>query len=436
MAAVSLAAVAAFALAENFTDSAARWRRLMPLSVVLPLLACVLLATLGGSTLWTTLDGIQGAVERNERAWRARETVRDIELALARLDKTPGAAASPAARAGLAPLVERLADLRVEPATVTRVREVVDRRLTTGALPADGAATLAAAHAALQEETSARNARIVARCRFAAALAAIASLLTALLLGVLGVQGARNVQRRRVAESEMQAAHDTLEGKVALRTAQLSHLSRHLLQLAETEKTALANELHDELGSNLTAINLDISSVASRLAERDPTLAERLNRTLVLLRETVDIKRRIIQGLRPSIIDNLGLSAAINMHCEEFERRNGLPCRVECAEDFPEVEPATAIALFRVAQEALNNISKYAEASQVHIHLSYSDAGITLRVVDDGVGIDLAAGDKPLSHGLLGMRERMAQLDGRCEVRRGEAGLGTVVEVFVPRRAS
>ncbi|MBY0468446.1 MAG: sensor histidine kinase [Burkholderiaceae bacterium] len=433
MAAVSLAAVAAFALTDNFTDYAARWRRLMPLSVVLPLVACVLLATVGGAALWTTLDGIRGAVERHERTWRAHETVRDIELALTRLDTTAESASS--AGAGLTTLVTRLADLRVEPTAVARVREVVEHRINTGALQAEDATTLAEVQAALQDETTAGHSRIVARCRFAAALAAAAGLLSALLLGVMGVQGARNVQRRRLAESEMQAAHDTLEAKVALRTAQLSHLSRHLLQLAETEKTALANELHDELGSNLTAINLDISSVAARLAERDPTLAERLNRTLLLLRETVDIKRRIIQGLRPSIIDNLGLSAAIHMHCEEFERRNGLPCRVDCAEDFPEVEPATAIALFRVAQEALNNISKYAGASQVHIHLSHDEAGITLRVVDDGVGIDLAAGDKPLSHGLLGMRERMAQLDGRCEVRRGEAGRGTVVEVFVPRRA-
>ena len=157
-----------------------------------------------------------------------------------------------------------------------------------------------------------------------------------------------------------------------------------------------------------------------------------LFRSLRLLHETVDIKRRIIQGLRPSMLDSLGLPATLRMHCEDFTRRTNLPCEADFADDFPDVEPSWAIAMYRVAQEALNNIAKYANAKHVRVVLRARAQGVVMQIIDDGVGIDPDATDKPMSHGLLGMRERLAQLGGQLVVRPGDDGTGTIVDAFVP----
>jgi len=241
-----------------------------------------------------------------------------------------------------------------------------------------------------------------------------------------------NLRKRKAIERELRNANETLEARINARTLQLSHLSRHLIVLAENEKAALASELHDELGSNLTAINLDVTSVASRLERTEPALAGKLNRALKVLHDTVDLKRRIIHNLRPSMLDSLGLSAAMRMHCEDFTRRTGFACDADAPEDLGELDPSWNIALFRIAQEALNNVAKYAKPKHVRVILRREERGIRLRIVDDGVGIESGALDKPLAHGLLGMRERIAQLGGIFAVRPGDAGVGTTVEAFVP----
>ncbi|MGH8595664.1 MAG: CHASE3 domain-containing protein [Gammaproteobacteria bacterium] len=246
------------------------------------------------------------------------------------------------------------------------------------------------------------------------------------------IQIRRNSRRRETAEVALRTANETLEARVADRTAELSFLSRQLLNAAETEKAALATEIHDELGSNLTAINLDVASVALRLQMREPDLAARLQRALAVLRETADVGRRIIQNLRPSLLDNMGLSHALRIHCEEFTRRTGVPCTAECPEDFGEMEPAWAIAFYRVAQESLNNITKHAKAQQVKVSLMRDAKGIRLRITDDGVGIDTSIAARSLSLGLLGMRERIAALGGVSTWRRGDNDIGTVVEAFIP----
>jgi signal transduction histidine kinase len=159
---------------------------------------------------------------------------------------------------------------------------------------------------------------------------------------------------------------------------------------------------------------------------------ERLQRSLQMLAETVELKHEVIEGLRPSHLDNLGLAFAIKSHCREFTRRTGVPCEVEVAEDFDELDPSWSIALYRIAQEALTNVVKHAQATAVRVELVREAEGIRLQVIDDGVGVAADAAAKPKSHGVVGMRERMRQVGGTLRILPGEGGRGTVVNAFIP----
>jgi signal transduction histidine kinase len=241
-----------------------------------------------------------------------------------------------------------------------------------------------------------------------------------------------NFTRQRAAEDALKLTNDNLETIVLARTEQLSVLSHHLLKVSEKEKAELARELHDEMGSNLTAIRMDLSLVMEKLKKTEPTLAEHLLRAKLALQETVDLKRRIIEDLRPSMLDNLGLAASIRNHYEEITRIAGLSHEVDIAEDFDEIDPAWAIALFRIAQESLNNVVKYAQAKHVKITVKREKTGIWLQILDDGIGIPADALKKPKSHGLLGMRERALLLGGHFSVVPGPYNRGTAIETFLP----
>jgi len=281
------------------------------------------------------------------------------------------------------------------------------------------------------ERVASSNERVFGRSRTANLMGITIGAVTLMTLVLFYVQIVRNTRRLRVAEASLQRANQVLEARIVARTEQLSSLSRHLLEVSEREKTALARELHDELGSNLTAINLDVASVAAHLEKSDPVRAARLTHALGVLRDTVDLKRRVIQGLRPGTLENLGLVETLRMHVEDYTRRTGLPCTAEFDESLGDLDPALAIALFRVAQEALTNVAKYARASHVSLRLEQVGKHVRLAIVDDGVGIDADAPERPLSHGLLGMRERIGRLNGQLSIRRGDGGRGTVVEAVV-----
>ncbi|MDP3672350.1 MAG: CHASE3 domain-containing protein [Telluria sp.] len=242
----------------------------------------------------------------------------------------------------------------------------------------------------------------------------------------------RSFFSRIATQRALQRANETLESTVVLRTEQLSVLSRHLISVSEEEKARLARELHDELGANLTAINMDLNAVSDQLRQRSPELAEMLERARSTLVDTVELKRRIVENLRPSLLDNLGLSAALHSYCEEFGSVTGVACETLIDGEVDVAGPMQAIAVFRIVQEALNNIAKYAQAKQVIVHLAREADGLFLEVIDDGVGIDIEAATKPKSHGLLGMRERALLLGGSLKVQRGVNDVGTCVESFIP----
>lgn len=251
----------------------------------------------------------------------------------------------------------------------------------------------------------------------------------AAVLATALVRLGRNGAARAASGAVERGAGGQLDTEVD-RTAELSELSHHLIRVSEEEKARLARELHDTLGSNLTAINMDLNWINKRLPPERPELRERLQRSLHLLAETVELKHEVIEGLRPSNLDNLGLAHAMRSHCREFTRRTGLPCEVQVDEDFDDLDPNWAIALYRIAQESLTNVTRHAAASSVSLHLVRETAGIRLRIIDDGRGMPAGTASSRISHGVLGMRERMRQVGG--SVTFGSADPGTVVDAFIP----
>lgn len=266
----------------------------------------------------------------------------------------------------------------------------------------------------------------------AGGIALLTTVVTVAVLVGLNKLLRRYVRDRENAETALRESNQALNEQVEQRTAELTELSQHLLRVSEEEKAKLARELHDTLGSNLTAINMDLNWIQRRMPEVSREVKERLHRVMQMLTETVELKHEVIEGLRPSHLDNLGLSFAMKSHCREFTRRTGLPCDVEVNEDFDDLDPAWSIAFYRIAQESLTNITKHAQASRVRIALTREQGGIRLRIVDDGVGLAEESLSKPKSHGVVGMRERMRQMGGTFQIRRPEEGTGTVVEAFIP----
>lgn len=244
----------------------------------------------------------------------------------------------------------------------------------------------------------------------------------------------RSFQNRVAVEHALQSANENLETMVVKRTDQLAVLSRHLITVSEDEKSRLARELHDEMGANLTSISMDLNAVVQRLSASAPELATQLRHAKATLLDTVELKRRIVENLRPSLLDNLGLCAAIQSYCEEFSRISSVPCETNVEVDFDAHEPILTIALFRIVQESLTNITKYAKAGKVSVTLRRSDNGLILRILDDGIGIAADTLSKPMSHGLLGMRERALLLGGTLNIRRGRNDKGTCVEAIIPLR--
>jgi signal transduction histidine kinase len=442
----------------------------LPARITLMLVACAALIVGNAVSLWVYLHDLERAATHVNQTWATigklrllRSTLaladsahRDwllsgdaqhlegVRANLATFDETLGQAgillrARPDQAGKLATLERTAAAKRADLAAILRPDAAGGREeALSRAQSAAARARTEAVHALLLEmialehaRVASSNARVFERSRTANLIGISIGAVTLATLVVFYVSIVRSTRRLRAAEVLLQQANQALETRIAARTGQLSSLSRHLLEASEREKVALARELHDELGSNLTAINLDVASVAAHLEKTDPVRAARLTHALGVLRDTVDLKRRVIQGLRPGTLDNLGLVETLRMHVEDYTRRTGLPCTAALDESLADLDPSLSIALFRVAQEALTNVAKYARASHVTLRLEQVGNRIHLAVIDDGVGIDAEAPERPLSHGLLGMRERVGRLNGQLIIRRGDGGRGTIVEAIV-----
>ncbi len=213
--------------------------------------------------------------------------------------------------------------------------------------------------------------------------------------------------------------------------AQLAALSSHLQRIKEEERERIARDIHDVLGGLLIGIKIEASLLAGKLAG-DDKLCERSKRIATMLDEAIATSSRVARELRPGILKEFGLAAAIESHAEDFSQRMSMPCRVLCADYDISSNEDTEIAIFRVFQEALTNIVKHARASSVEVRLMQEGDEIVLQVVDNGVGISRSDFAKPRSFGLRGMRERVAGLGGSLEIR-AQPGQGTELVLRAPK---
>lgn len=227
---------------------------------------------------------------------------------------------------------------------------------------------------------------------------------------------------------ELSAERDKLELQVDRRTRELTDLAHHLQRVREDERGHLARELHDELGGLLTAAKLDVARVRKHVDGIGPDVAERIRHLGQTLDAGISLKRRIIEDLRPSSLDNLGLQRTLEIQCSEFAQRSEIRVLAEIAD--LNLDPERALAVYRVVQEALTNVAKYAQASQVRVLLQRDGEHARLRVEDDGRGFDPQQ-VRTGSHGLTGMRFRVRSCGGDL-VLRSAPGLGTTIEATLP----
>ena len=221
-----------------------------------------------------------------------------------------------------------------------------------------------------------------------------------------------------------------LDRLVRERTAQLANLASYLHEVSESEKTRLGRELHDELGATLTAVKMDVAWTRGKLAPGQGALAEKLERAVRNLDMCIQVKRRIIEDLRPTTLANFGLMTAAREFAEQTAERAGWRLRLELPDDNPELSEETAIAVFRILQETLNNAAKYAKATMVRISLASDHGECTLEIEDNGVGFD-PANVRAKASGLLGMRQRVEPHGGRFYIT-SRPGKGVLVRVTVP----
>ncbi|MBV8143406.1 MAG: CHASE3 domain-containing protein [Gammaproteobacteria bacterium] len=367
-----------------------------------------------------------------------RQAAADIDPALQRLDRAY-LAASPAERADIAQ-VKHLSDVKFD-----ELRETIELFATRGRAAAmqvirtDSGATAMAEIDDLVRRIEARDsAEILDASRqwrtnrwTSIATSSAAMLASTGLLLLLSRLILRQLHFKERETEQLAARQAELEQLVEKRTEELSELSTHLQSLAEQEKAALSRELHDELGGLLVAARMDVSWLEERLAPGDPEAQAYFKRVQDALQAGVDIKRRVIENLRPTLLDNLGLFPALRWQVAESCGRAGLKYTESYPHEELKLTPQASIAVFRIVQEALTNVLKHAHAERVAIAIELQGPWLIARVRDDGVGLPPERLWALRSHGLAAMRLRARGLGGQLHVHRLAAG-GTQIEAWLP----
>ncbi|MBL6987354.1 MAG: PAS domain S-box protein [Methylobacter sp.] len=232
----------------------------------------------------------------------------------------------------------------------------------------------------------------------------------------------KTAERRRV-EASKQAEH------------QLREFSAHLQAVREKEKTSFAREIHDNLGGTLTALKMDLNWLMDELSEIEEakSLLEHIELMSQLLDNAAVATRQVITDLRPTLLDDFGLSAALEWQAEQFHKRTGIQCRVACDESSPyELDKSQTTNLYRIFQESLTNVARHSSASMVEVVLQHDNAAFILTISDNGCGLPEEHIIAPTSYGMLGMRERTEQLGGRINFYSPPGG-GFSVTVMLPQ---
>ena len=228
--------------------------------------------------------------------------------------------------------------------------------------------------------------------------------------------------------AQLRFERDRLEVEVERRTRDITQIANHLQTAREDERSSLARELHDELGGLLTAAKLDVARMRSRLGTATPEVTERMGHLVKTLDEGIALKRRIIEDLRPSSLNNLGLKAALEILCAEFAERSEIVVKTDI-DELP-LDDAGKLTVYRIVQEALTNVAKYASAATVHVSVGARGGWAHVAVRDDGVGFDPGAA-RAAAHGLAGMRFRVQSARGELKIR-SKVDHGTTIQARLP----
>jgi signal transduction histidine kinase len=231
---------------------------------------------------------------------------------------------------------------------------------------------------------------------------------------------AREIAERKLIEARLRASEESLRG-----------LTARLESVLEAERTRISREIHDELGQSLTGLKMDVTWLLGKLHNGQKPLTAKMKSMCELIDDTIHSVRRIATGLRPELLDQAGLAAAINWQTRDFQMRTGIRCRANLPADEPVVHPEHATGAFRVFQEVLTNVARHANATRVDVLMKMDTDGMILEVKDNGSGIKEPERLGTQSLGLLGMRERVALMGGEIEIA-GKRGKGTRVTIKVP----
>jgi len=287
-----------------------------------------------------------------------------------------------------------------------------------------------------QNEARVKRARIF---RWGLIVNVIMAVIAASILLGLAIIIIRHLIKRQEFERQLQLSNVELERAVADRTEELAKLSHHLLSVREEEKSALAREMHDGLGSSLTAVRMDLLS--ARSAHSSPEgVRSAIDSALIALDTAIEQQRSALQGLHPRLLDTMGFRVALENYVAEFSKRTGMVTDLAFSEGIERLDDARSIALFRIAQEALNNVTKHSNAKSVSIRVDRAGDLVTLKVVDDGTGLDGAQAAPRASLGLISMRERARQFRGDCSISPASGGRGAqltaMIRLDAPPRAT
>ncbi len=258
----------------------------------------------------------------------------------------------------------------------------------------------------------------------------------------------RDATRRKRAEEGLRNLNERLDERVQERTSQLAQTNRELRdsleqlhQLAarlqavrEDERTTIAREIHDDLGQSLTAMKMDLVWIMQRLSGGDKGLHTRAQSMLKVIDDAIISVRRIATTLRPGMLDDIGLAAAIEWQAQDFQERSGIKCILDIRAENLVLDDEHATAVFRTFQETLTNVARHSGATRVTVKLKDSPQELVLEVRDNGRGFDTGAEGSKKSFGLLGMKERALLLGGTCDIK-GDPGRGTTVTLRVPSQS-
>jgi signal transduction histidine kinase len=222
-----------------------------------------------------------------------------------------------------------------------------------------------------------------------------------------------------------------IEHELRLSEERLRELYAHLHSVRESERAYTAREIHDEFGTILTALNIDLSWLEKKIPKDQQTLMERVSKDVELVNSAIKMVQRISSELRPAVLDYLGLPSAVEWQVKEFGNRTGIEWNIDIDMKTADLDKDLTIAFFRILQESLTNIARYAEATKINVALHENDGFLTLEVTDNGKGVSEEQLSDPNSLGIFGMRERVQYFGGVIDIT-GIPHKGTTVAVKVP----